>query len=166
MKISITVAVLFLAWLAGPCFAQADGIPTINECRAVTIRTSQGWWLTIEPDGSGRYGFGALPAWVRVRERSFDFRQIYQATKQAIAGQRMNAEESYVAVTYFGAGDRSGREYYLLDQAQVPVWFRTARENTEKPKNELEVRSYRMIDDFWEKDPPVSPVLPEADSGT
>lgn len=157
MNRSSTVAVLFLAWLAGSCFAQTAGIPTIDECRAVTIRTSQGWWLTVEPDGSGRYGFGALPAWIRVNERPFDFRNIYQETKQAIAEQRKNAGEAYVAVTFTGAGDRSGLEYYLLDQAQVPVWFRTARENTEKPKNELEVRSYKMIDDFWEKDPPVLP---------
>jgi hypothetical protein len=125
----------------------------ISECEVLTFRTSQGWWFNVKADGSGAYGFGALIDRVEVKERTFEFKQIYNNAKNAVVEQRINAEAPYVAVSCFAMGKDANREFYFLNEAPIFDLFRKARKNSAKPKNEMEERWHKKIDDFWKRHP-------------
>ena len=46
--------------------ALADDIPDMKDCASIVLRASEGWWLMINQDDSGSYGFGTLPDRVQV----------------------------------------------------------------------------------------------------
>jgi hypothetical protein len=165
MPIRIIAAILFFMWAVSPGLTQTTSFPSIDECEGITLRASQRWWLQVRVDGSGAYGFGALPARVAVRERTFDFKQIYQDSKYAVVEQRQDAEASYVAVSCHEKGSSAAREFYLLDQVPALVLLHKARKNSMKPGNEIEERQKKQIDDFWKRNPPPFPDNPDAGAG-
>ncbi len=149
----LAATILFLTCSAYPCLAQTASLPMISECEAITLRTSQGWWLNVRADGSGAYGFGTLLDRIEVKERTFDFKQIYNEAKNAVVEHRINTEAPYVAVSCLATGKGSNREFYLLDEAPIFDLFRKARMNSTKPKNNAEERWHKKIDDFWKRHP-------------
>lgn len=132
----------------------AEEIPKMAECTSIVLRASGGWWVMINRDGSGSYGFGVQPDRVRVKKGAFDFRQIYRETRKACVETRKNAEGPYIAVSYYIAGSSSAREYYLPKSRQwlADVFF-AARENALPASNEMEERSHDRIEDFWIRSP-------------
>ncbi len=144
-------AISFMTFLAFSCVASAGGFPAIGACESITLRTSQGWWLQIRPDGGGAYGFGVLMERIEVREGTFGFMRIYEQAKTAAVEQRGNAEAPYVAVSCFATGAVSAREFYLTDEAWIIDLLRTARRNRITPRNEAEERHHKKIGVYWKK---------------
>jgi len=143
-------AISLLLLIASPRPGRPEGLPPVAACEAIMLRMSQGWWLRVNADGSGVYGFGALTDRIEVREGSYCFTEIYERAKTAAAG-RVNAEAPSVAVSCLAAGQGSAREFYLTDEAPIVDLLRTARKNRTKPRNEEEERQHKKIDAFWKR---------------
>jgi len=146
--------------------AYAEDIPEIKECTSIVLRTSEGWWLKINDDGSGSYGFGVQLDKVEVKQGTFDFKRVYTKTKQASVEKRRTAEGPYIAVSYYVSGLSSAREYYLSESRQLLAkLFLTARDNALPPSNEIEERWHDKVEAFWENSPFISPNRPDAGGG-
>ncbi|NOK60908.1 MAG: hypothetical protein GFH27_549289n110 [Chloroflexi bacterium AL-W] len=133
-----------------------EDIPDMKECASIVLRTSEGWTITIRKDGAGSYGFGTLPVRVDIKQDTFDFEQIYKGTTERLTEERADATESYIAVSYYAAGQSSATEYHLSpEQELLPALFLVARDNAIPPTNELEEDWHETVGDFWNNDPPV-----------
>ncbi len=128
---------------------------SIEETDSLVLRTSHGWWLRINRNGSGNYGFGTMIDRVEVRQRAFDFDRVYKKTKKA-AAQSSYKGGPYVAVSYYLPKQSSAQEHYLTDYFKpVSELFSKARINALPPSNEFEVIWHKKISGIWEKSPPV-----------
>ena len=147
MAYLIGLTIIFLVCLNSLAYAEA--IPEITNCSSIVLRTSEGWWLRINNDESGSYGFGTCLDKVEVKEDTFDFKEIYSKTKLTSAEKRKNAEGHFIAVSYYTPGSNSAREYYLSHNRQLFVkLLLIARNNTIPPSNEIEKR--------WQDSPLIS----------
>jgi hypothetical protein len=145
-------AIVILTFLSP---AVAEFIPDIKECEFVLLRTSQGWWIRINKDGSGSYGFGTIIDRIEIKQGVFNFKRVYEKTRKTSAEQRENSEESYVAVSYYSFGKSSAREYYIAHNAKwVKNLFLTAKKNTIPASNEIEKQWHDKINKLWEKSLP------------
>lgn len=155
---------MFSACLSLP--ATAENIPELKRCTSIVLRTSEGWWLVVNTDGSGAYGFGALPERIQVKKGAFDFRQIYTETRTASVEKRNNAEVPFITVSFYVTSSSSAREYYLSQGGQLLArLFPVARDNVVPPSNEIEARSHDKIGAFWKRNPSLSPDTPDAVGG-
>lgn len=99
-----------------------------------------------------------LPDRVRVKKGAFDFTQIYTEMRKASSENRKNAEESYIAVSYYKSDSSSAREYYLLQSRKfLAELLFSARNKRVPPSNEFEKRSHDRIEAFWKNNPYVYP---------
>jgi hypothetical protein len=156
--------IIFLSCLSS--LAYAEDIPEIKECISIILRASDGWWLRINNDGSGTYGFGVQLDKVEVKEDTFDFKRIYTETKQASFEKRKNAEGAYIAVSYYIYGSSSAREYYLSQKRKwLAKLFFIASENALPPSNDFEKRWHDRIETLWKNSPFTSPHKPDAGDG-
>ena len=154
----IGLSIVFSVCLYWP--ACAEDMPGMEECTSIGLRSSEGWWLRINNDGSGSYGFGALPARVEIKKDTFRFEQVYTETRKAFARKPKNAEKPYMAVTYWRAGSSSAREYCLAENRQLLAkLFLTARDNALPPSNEIEKHSNDQIESFWQRSPWIESLL-------
>ena len=88
----------------------SEEIPNMMKCTFIVLRTSEGWWLRINNDESGSYGFGTQPEKVEVKNGTFNFKQVYSETRKVSAEVRKKAEGPYVTVSYYVFGNSSARE--------------------------------------------------------
>ena len=153
MKTTVLV-ISALIILASLSFAIEEEIPDLKECDSLVLRTSQGWWLRINKDGSGNYGFGTMIDRVEVKPKVFDFEQIYKDTSRDAEKSRY-AGGHYTAVSFYMPGQGSAEEFYLNDYIEpVAALFLIAKANSFPPSNDFEEGWHRKVSDFWKKSPP------------
>jgi len=143
----------------------------MEECASIYLRSYDGWWLRINNDGSGSYGFGTGLARVEVKESTFGFEQLSEDIENAFLNKPKNAEEPYMAVSCWTANTSSAVEHHLAqDRNLLASLFHTARTNVELSENEFDRRSYDQVESFWRGSPwresiDDSPDLPGPDDG-
>ena len=148
----IPLALLFL--LSFSFLALSDDRPAMEQCASIYVRLSEGWWLSINDDGSGSYGYGTGLARVEVVKNTFSFEQVYAAVEEAFARKPENSEEPYMAVSYYGQGASTAVEYRLAqDRNLLNKLFLLARENVHPPANEFDIRSHDQVESFWRNSP-------------
>ena len=159
MKRLLVIFSLFfsLICLASPAVAAngaMPGIPGMDDCDSIVLRTSEGWWLQVYRDGSGSYGFGTDIGRVEAEMGTFVFKEVYEETSKAAAIERKSAEGPYVAVSYYLPESHSAQEYYMTGGRKYAAGlFRSARENAASPTNDFEERQHKKIEEFWKKGP-------------
>jgi hypothetical protein len=159
MKRLLVLSFLFLTLVcpASPAVADAGGvpgIPGIDDCDSLVLRTSEGWWLRVYRDGSGSYGYGTDISHVDVEMGTFVFKEAYEETSNAAATGSKSAGGPYIAVSYYPPGIHSAREYYFIGgRKYTALLLRLARENGVSPANEFEEMSHKKIERHWENVP-------------
>jgi len=158
------LAALLAVWFCVP--ALGGDIPATIKPDALVLRLSSGWWLRINRDGSGSYGFGALFERVRVAKGTYEFAGVLDEIKHVFHRKPKNVEEPYMAVSYLEKGSSSAEEYpAAIDQALLKKLFILARNNTVRPANEVEHAWHNKIEKFWRKNSPICPNKPDAGDG-
>lgn len=147
----VTTLAFILAFSAHLCSAETPVFPAMDECDTISFRMSEGWWVNVEHDGSGAYGFGALPDRISLKPSSFDFETIYRWAKNHLDEQKPHAELPSITVSCYRRMQENGVTFHITDRPWVLDLFRMARANAVKPKNEAEDRQHKKIDHFWEK---------------
>jgi len=151
-RVFIPLFLLFLANLSFSAFSEDR--PTMKQCASMHVRSSEGWWLSINHDGSGSYGFGTGLARVEVVKNTFSFEQMYYAFEKVFVNKPDNAENPYMAVSYYREGASSAVEHRLAQDRQLLAkLFLFARENTHPPVNEFDTRSHNQVESFWKNSP-------------
>ena len=158
MKAIYNMICIFLIFCLSACVAKG--------LEAVKLRHSGGWEIRINSDGGGSYGFGTIPARIEVTKGTFVFTDVIRDIKEASSRTPKNAEEPYIAVTYWGKGESSAEEHLIaIDQALFDRLFKLARANAVAPQGELQKAEYAVVEKFWKKGPPIAPDKPNAGDG-
>jgi len=148
----IPLLLVFPAYL--PLLAFSEDRPAMKQCASIHVRLSDGWWLSINDDGSGSYGFGTGMARVDVVKNTFGFEQVYVAIEKVFVKKLQNAEEPYMAVSYYREGASSAVEHRLAqDRHLLTTLFQLARANARPPANEFDARSHDQVESFWRNSP-------------
>jgi hypothetical protein len=149
------------------CFtACAGNMPATENTAAVELRLSRGWWVRINQDGSGSYGFGVLVARVKVMKSTFAFKDILEDIRRVFDRKPKNAEAPYMAVSFRKKGSSSAEEYPLAkDNTLLAKLFGLARYNAVPPANKIEKAWYDQIEEFWTKHPPIFFDKPDSGEG-
>ena len=148
----IPLSLLFLACLSFLAFSEDR--PAMKQCASIHLRLSEGWWLSINDDGSGSYGFGTGMARVEVVKNTFSFEQVYAAIEKVFFKKPDNAEEPYMAVSYYREGTSSAIEYRMVqDRHLLTKLFLLARANAHPPANDFDIRSHNQVESFWRNSP-------------
>ena len=148
----IPLSLLLLACLS--LLAFSEDRPAMKQCASIHVRLSEGWWLSINDDGSGSYGFGTGMAKVDVVKNTFSFEQVYAAIEKVFVKKPKNAEEPYMAVSYYREGISSAVEHRLAqDRNLLTKLFQLARANAHPPANEFDTRSHNQVESFWRNSP-------------
>jgi CubicO group peptidase (beta-lactamase class C family) len=154
---SVGLAFAVLLSASGGRFAVADAPPRIESVDSLEIRSVEGWWLRISKDGSGRYGFGALPEHIAVAPGTFSFAQAFDRVRPLVRTGPGRLGEAHASVAYRIDGSASGLTLRLPgSRALVAELFRTARAQTRPPSSDTERRRRERIDRLWATEPPVS----------
>ena len=148
----ITLLLFFFAFPSLKAFSEDR--PAMKQCASIHLRSSDGWWLSINDDGSGSYGFGTGMARVEVVKNAFSFEQVYAAIEKVFAKKLEKSEEPYMAASYYREGTSSAVEHRLAqDRHLLSKLFLLARENAHPPANEFEARSHNQVESFWRNSP-------------
>jgi hypothetical protein len=148
----IPLSLLFLAYLS--LIAFSEDRPAMKQCASIHVRLSEGWWLSINDDGSGSYGFGTGMARVEVLKNTFSFEQVYAAIEKVFFKKPENAEEPYMAVSYYREGAGSAVEHRLSqDRDLLTKLFLLARANAHPPANDFDICSHNQVESFWRNSP-------------
>ncbi len=159
------MTIILFACLSFSVYAGGN-MPATEKAVAVELRLSEGWWVRINQNGAGSYGFGVLMARVRVMQGTFAFEDVLDEIKRGFPRKPKNSEEPYMAVSYWEKGSSSAEEHPLAkDEALLAKLFIAARANTVPPANETEKSWHDQIEEFWKKHPPISPNKPDAGAG-
>ena len=151
-KFLLPLSLLFLACLS--LLAFSEDRPAMEQCASIYVRLSDGWWLSINDDGSGSYGFGTGMARVDVVKNTFSFEQVYAAIEKVFVKKPKNSEEPYMAISYYSGGTSSAVEYRMAqDRHLLKKLFLLARENADQPANEFDARSHNQVESFWRNNP-------------
>ena len=133
---------------------QREYLQKIN-CSSIHIRLSEGWYLVINNNGSGAYGFGTGIDRIEIKNNTFNFKQVYTNIESLFMVKPKNDETPYMAVSYWKKGDASAEEYYLAQNEKLLTkQFKIARLNATPPANEFEKYAYDKIESLWKKSPP------------
>jgi len=148
----IPLSLLFLVCLSLLAFAEDK--PAMKQCASIHVRLSDGWWLSINSDGSGSYGFGTDVARVEVVRNTFSFEHVYVAIEKGFVKKPENAEEPYMAVSCYMEGASSAVEHRLAQHRPfLTNLFLLARANARPPANEFDTRSHNQVESFWRNSP-------------
>ena len=129
-------------------------LPSMKDCASIYLRSSEGWWLSINWDGSGSYGFGTGLASVEVKKGAFRFEEVQADIAEAFVKKPENAEEPYMAVSYRRANTSSAVEHRLAhDPHLLTRLFLAARANAQLPENEFDARALDQVESFWRTSP-------------
>jgi hypothetical protein len=95
---AISMTIILFAYIC--LSACASDMPVSDKAVAVHLRLSEGWWIQINQDGSGSFGFGVLMDLVRVSKGTFAFADVLDDIKRVFPRRPKYAEEPYKAVSY------------------------------------------------------------------
>ena len=93
----------------------APFLPRVADVDTIIVDMPPGWYrIQIYPDGSGAYGFGALPEMGSIHRGTFDFEKIFKDISTDLSGGNENLEAA-VTIQFCVDGDGCGPLYYLED---------------------------------------------------
>jgi len=87
-------------------------------------RSTDGWWISVNKDGSGSYGFGTGLARVKLKKDTFSFERVFTDIEKVFVEKPVNGEETYMAVSYWRENISSATGYYMaLDRTKNHDFF-------------------------------------------
>jgi len=140
------IAVSSLLALIGSCV----GSPPVEECSLIVVDMPHGGRrIAIEPDGSGTYAYGALPALGRFRTGTLDFRDVYGRLRNLAHPNRRDSGELYGTVQFVTDEQSESALYYLYDRELVTDLLATAFDKREEPERDWEEDSVQTLNKIW-----------------
>jgi hypothetical protein len=147
-----------LGTLAALVALTCDRIPSVGECEAIVVDMPHGEWrIHVAPDGSGRYAYGALPAYGRFGAGTFDFRQLHATLVARVSAERELLERPYGTVQFCVGGGECGDLWFFSDRQLAAELFDAAYRSREAPRAEWEREMLETVNRFWDRREPGQP---------
>ena len=131
--------------------AQAVGPADMRSCAALVLTSPRdGWRLTVNPDGSARVNYAALPQTLEVPPRTFDVRQLQSslATRVNATPQRNDAGtvECRMAATEIQPAPA-----FFDDEPFAAQLFERAWERAPEPADAIDKEHVETLRQMWNR---------------
>ena len=148
MKLKSFLLVVLLPFIAG-CGRAA--VPSIAVVDSIIIDMPHGWHrIHVFPDGSGAYGFGALPEMGGIADGTFDFDSLHRELAQRVAKER-DGFGNYGTVQFCRDGEGCGDLYYFYDMEFADELFTKAFANRTGKLHPPVGDNLEVIDRIWKE---------------
>jgi len=146
---------MMLLWVIAGAQASAprSAIPTLDQCRFLELRMTEGWFVQIRRDQAAEYGFGALAKVVFVKAGTFSMDEVYAAVIDHVVAPYLDAQVNLVFSPM--APGYEGRVFALAaDGPDVNELFATAYRARDRARGDgIQHDAVRDLDRFWAKAP-------------
>ena len=140
------VAVSSLVALIASCAAP----PSVEECRLIVVDMPHGGRrIAIQPDGSGTYAYGALPALGRFGTGTFDFRDVYGKLRSVAQPGRRESGEVYGTAEFITDEQSESVLYFFYDRELATLLLATAFDNRAEPGSAWENDIVQTLNKIW-----------------
>jgi hypothetical protein len=107
-----------------------DGIPSVEECNTIVVDMPHGMWrIHVYPNGSGTYGYGALPQIGLIETGTFDFQALHADLSTKVVSERNVQAEIHGTVQFCVQDDGCGELWYFYDREMAAQLFDLAYQN-------------------------------------
>lgn len=129
--------------------ACTGGVPNVGDCTLLIVDMPHGEWrIHVRRDGSGTYGYGALPATGRF-DAAFDFPELHAQLASTVTRAPRESGDPYGTAQFCVAPGECEPLWYFYDRELAAELFDSAWAHRSAPSNELEERAFQSIDRFW-----------------
>jgi len=122
-----------------------------------TIELSDGWWVSIEKDGSGAYGHGGSQLrHVRIKKGTFLYSNALESIEQIFRFESMSEPDPYMAIFFHEKGVGESRGYtFAVNHKLMKNLFKLAHKNVKFPIYEHEKLNDQNVKEIWLRGPPL-----------
>ena len=127
-----------------------SGVPPAGKCEAIILDMPHGEWrIYVHPDGSGLYGYGALPQLGRIEPRTFDFLELHAQLAARITAERQHTGAPEGAAHFCVDGPTCDPLWYFHDPEFADSLFDLAWAHQSPPSSEMEQQVFENINRMW-----------------
>ena len=138
------LAVIMLSIVAATSHAQVT-------CKEIVLDMPHGWWrVNVNPDGSGKIMFGALPFYGTFVSGAIDHQKLCSDI-QEIATENKEKLSEPIGTVQFDPNGKSGHVWYFNNWDMASDLFDRAWDNKKKATNDIEKQHLKALAKFWEK---------------
>ena len=124
--------------------------PSIEQSRLIVVDMPHGGRrIAVEPDGSGTYAYGALPAQGRFGVATFDFRDVFEKLQSVAQSNRKESGEEYGTVQFLTEQQSESVLYFVYDRELVTHLLATAFDNRVEPESAEATENLRTLNEIW-----------------
>ncbi len=130
--------------------ASCGGIPSVEETRLIVVDFPHGGRrISVEPDGSGVYAYGALPALGSFEAGTFDFEEVHRKLRAVAERNRREAAEEFGTVQFLTDRGSEGALYFAYDRELLAGLLATAFENRVEPPGAGASDALQTLNELW-----------------
>lgn len=131
-------------------FASCVGIPAIEACDSIVLDMPHGGRrIMVEPDGSGTYSYGALPAFRVFGAGTFVFEELYNELRDTAERRPRDTAETYGTVQFINGRKSGGDLFFVYDRELLEGFLVTAFTNRMEPSEVWEIDAIRRLNEIW-----------------
>ena len=130
--------------------AACGGLPSVEECNLLVVDYPHGGRrIMVEPDGSGRYAYGALPALGNFKPGTFDFEEVYARLNSVAERNRRESTEEFGTVQCLTDGESESILYFSYDRDVLIGLLAVAFENRVEQKGSEGGDALQTLHELW-----------------
>jgi len=131
--------------------AQTVGLADVTSCTALVVTSPRdGWRLTVNPDGSARVNYAALPQTLEVPPRTFDFQQLYSSLATRVDSKPARVDSGTVECRRAGIQIQP-TPTYLDDEPFAARLFERAWELAPEPSDAIDKEHVETLRGMWNR---------------
>jgi hypothetical protein len=131
-------------------FASCGCIPAIEACDSIVLDMPHGGrWIAVEPDGSGTYSYGALPAFGTFDAGTFEFEELYNELRAVVERRPRDTAETCGTVQFYTSRGSGGESFFVYDHELLMGLLNTAFDNRVEPTEVWEIDAVRRLNEIW-----------------
>ena len=129
--------------------AQSVGLADVRSCMALVVTSPRdGWRLTVNPDGSARVNYAALPQTLEAPPRTFDFPRLYSSLSTRVDSKPARVDSGTVECRR--PGTVQATLTYLDDDPFVAQLFERAWEGASEPSDLIDKEHVETLRRMWD----------------
>ena len=131
--------------------AQTVGLADVTSCTALVVTSPRdGWRLTVNPDGSARVNYAALPQTLEAPVRTFDFQQLYSSLATRVRSTQTSADSGTVECRRAGVESQHAAAYFD-DERFAAQQFERAWERAPEPSDSFDKERLEILRGMWDR---------------
>jgi hypothetical protein len=130
---------------------QSVGLADVRSCTALVVTSPRdGWRLTVNPDGSARVNYAALPQTLEVPPHTFDLLQLHSSLSTRVDSNPARVDSGTVECRRLGTAVQAPPTY-LDDDLFIAQLFERAWETAPEPSDSIDKEHVDTLRTMWDR---------------